>query len=78
MDIGLYRRYLEDYVREAKENSDGSVRGIRNYLHEKQVKGFFVRHRLEKERALADARKAFDEHLHWPIEIVFSHLGLEL
>jgi hypothetical protein len=37
-----------------------------------------VMHREEKQRALADARQAFDEHRHWPLEIVLRHLGVSL
>ncbi|MBP1694734.1 MAG: hypothetical protein H6Q37_2617, partial [Chloroflexi bacterium] len=30
-----------------------------------------------KNRALAEVRKAFDEHRHWPRSIVISFLGIE-
>jgi hypothetical protein len=42
-----------------------------------QVKGLLVRHREEKRRALEDAQRAFDEHRHWPLEIILSQLGIE-
>ncbi len=77
MDIGLYRKYLQQYVSDAMRNSDGSNRGISEYLETIQVKGLFVSHREEKRRALADARQAFDRNRHWPTEIVLSHLGVE-
>lgn len=77
MDIGVYRNFLKELVREALDNSDGSTSGISRYLWDKEIKGLFVRHRKEKQRALNDARKAFDEHRHWPIPIVISHLGLD-
>ena len=76
MDLLRYQEYLRQYVGQAIQNTDGSNRQISEYLSEIQVKGFLVRHRTEKERALADARKAFDEHRHWPLEIVLSHLGV--
>jgi hypothetical protein len=41
------------------------------------VGGLLVLHKEEKQRALADARHAFDEHRHWPLEIILSHLGVE-
>lgn len=77
LDIGLYRQYLNTYVKEAIENSDGTNAGISSYLWGKKVSGFLVKHRKEKEQALTDARKAFDEHRHWPVEIVLSHLGVD-
>ena len=77
MDIGLYRKYLNQFVHEAIQNSDGSVNQIREALNSIQVKGFFVRHKSEKQRALKDACNAFDEHRHWPLEIILSHLGVK-
>ena len=76
MDGKLYQQYLSQYVREAIEQSDGSVRQITERLHERVVKGAIVPHRVEKERALADAQAAFAKHAHWPLEIILSHLGL--
>lgn len=77
MDIGAYRKYMEELIQEAMDNSDGTNSGISEYLREKQVSGWFVRKKKEKQRALADARKAFDEHAHWPVDIVISHLGVD-
>jgi hypothetical protein len=77
MDGILYRQYLSQFVKEAVEQSDGSVRRIADRLHELQIKVTFVSHRVEKERALVDAQRAFDEHSHWPLEIILKHLGVE-
>lgn len=77
MNIVLYRRYLQQFVKEAIDNSDGSNAGIAGFLGEKRISGILVQHREEKGRALADAKRAFDEHRHWPLEIVLSHLGVE-
>ncbi len=77
MDNALYRRYLEEYVKEAFENSDGTNGGVCSYLYDKQIKGFLVQHKVEKTRALNDARKAFEEHRHWPVDIVLSQLGVD-
>jgi hypothetical protein len=77
MDIGVYRQSLEKYVLEAVQNSDGTVKGISNYLWNMKVSGFLVRNRSEKQKALDDARSAFDSHRHWPVEIVLSHLGIK-
>ena len=77
MDIGVYRSYLKEIVKEALENSNGTNSGISEYLHMKTVRRFLTRNRSEKLLAIEDARKAFDEHKHWPVEIVISHLGLD-
>jgi len=78
MDRERYQQYLKQYVAEAIQKSDGSTRGIAEHLSMIQVKGPLVLHREEKRRALADARQAFDEHRHWPLEIVLKHLGVSL
>ncbi|MGW8250788.1 MAG: hypothetical protein ACWGO1_09110 [Anaerolineales bacterium] len=78
MDIGLYRRLLEAYVQEAYDNSDGSPAGMAEYMRSINVSGRFVRHRVEKQAARKEALKAFEEHRHWPLEIIFSHLGVEI
>jgi hypothetical protein len=78
MDIGLYRQYLQKYVQEALDNSNGTIAGIAENLHAMNVTGLLVIHKDEKKRALADARKAFDEHRHWPLHIILSHLGVEV
>jgi hypothetical protein len=78
VDLGLYRHYLDVYVQEAIENSDGSNAGILSYLRDIQVRGLLVKHKEEKQKALDEARKAFEEHRHWPTQIVLSHLGVEV
>jgi hypothetical protein len=78
MDGNLYRQYLKEYVSDAIANSDGTNSGISQYLSNIVIGGFLTRHKDEKKRALLDARVAFDEHRHWPREIVISHLGLDL
>jgi hypothetical protein len=78
MNIGLYRRLLQEYVQEAYENSDGSPAGMADYLRSINVSGRFVRNRVEKQAARQEALKAFEEHRHWPLEIIFSHLGVEI
>jgi hypothetical protein len=76
MDHTLYQRYLKEYIAQARQASDGSVRSIAEELGAIHVGGWLVTHKEEKKRALADARHAFDEHRHWPLEIILSHLGL--
>jgi hypothetical protein len=77
MDHVLYHRYLEEYVRQAIQASDGSVRSVAEELGMIRVGRLLTFHKEEKQRALADARRAFDEHRHWPLEIILSHLGVE-
>ena len=77
MNIQLYRQYLQQYVSEAIRNSDGSIGQIRDNLASVQIGRFLVQHKDEKTRALRDARTAFDEHRHWPLEIILSHLGVD-
>ena len=76
IDIQKYRHYLQQYIDQAFQNSDGTARGLRDYLESIQVKGIFVRDKVEKQRALADAIQAFTEHRHWPLDIILSHLGV--
>lgn len=74
----LYEQYLKTYILEAIENSDGTNSGIAQYLSGMAMPGRFSRHKEEKIRALKDAQAAFEDHRHWPREIVLSHLGLDL
>jgi hypothetical protein len=76
MNFLRYQQYLKAYVEQAIQESDGSNRGIAEHLWGIQVKGFLVSHREEKQRALNDARQAFDQHRHWPRDIILSHLGI--
>ena len=76
MDSQLYQYYLEKYVQEAIVYSHGNKPGIAEYLHNIRIGRYLVRHKIEKQRALVDAQQAFDEHRHWPLEIILSHLGV--
>lgn len=76
IDIQKYRRYLQEYVEQAIASSDGSPAGIREQLEGIQIKGIWVRDKVERQRALNDALRAFSEHRHWPLDIILSHLGV--
>ncbi|MBN1145975.1 MAG: hypothetical protein JXA78_01870 [Anaerolineales bacterium] len=78
MNRQIYQQYLQEYIDKAARDSDGSVRGIYEQLSQMQVKGPLARNREEKRRALADAQQAFLQHSHWPLEIILSHLGVEV
>jgi hypothetical protein len=77
MDLGLYRRYLEEFAIEAIKNSNGTNAGISEYLWSKKMAGRFSQHREEKNTALTELRKSFDDHRHWPLSIIISFLGIE-
>ena len=77
MNHEIYRRYLQEYIQEAIENSNGSNAEISSYLWEKNLGRILVSNKTEKQRALADARRAFDDHRHWPRKIILSHIGIE-
>jgi hypothetical protein len=76
VDIGAYRQALEKYVTEAMQNSDGTNKSIASYLWNIKLSRFTL-NRYEKQRALEDARHAFDDHRHWPVEVILSQLGLK-
>ncbi len=76
MNIGAYRQALEKFVSEAVLNSDGTHAGISRYLWEIRLSRLAL-NRYEKQRALDDARRAFDEHRNWPVSVVLSHLGVK-
>jgi hypothetical protein len=75
--MDLFHRYIEEFAREAIANSNGTPKGISEYLWAKREAGRFARHRDEKNKALAELRRAFDEYRHWPLSIILSHLGIE-
>ena len=77
MDIGKYRQYLEQLVKEAIQSSNGTNAGISEYLWSLKPAGRFTPNRDEKNKALEEARKVFDDHRHWPLGIILSFLGIE-
>ncbi len=78
MNYQVYERLLQQYLAEAYKNSDGTTRGMAEYLETIQKPGRISMNREEKIKAIDTARKAFEEHRHWPVEIVFSQLGVDL
>ena len=78
MDIGLYRRFLEEYIQEAYDGSDATPAGITEHLRSIKPPGRFTRSRGERQAALRESINAFEEHRHWPLEIILSHLGVEI
>jgi len=76
VNIGAYRQALEKYVTEAVQNSDGTHKDISSYLWNIKLSRLSL-NRYEKQRALEDARHAFDDHRQWPVDVILSHLGLK-
>ena len=77
MDGEAYRSALKNYVKEAIQNGGSSNARVYEYLSTVKIGRFLVKNKVEKERALTDACKAFAEHRHWPQDIVISQLGLD-
>ncbi len=77
MDHKIYQKYMLELLQEAITNSDGKPTGIGNYLAEIPLPGRFARNREEKLRALAELKQAFNEHRHWPLDIILSQLGVD-
>lgn len=77
MDIGAYRSAVHNYVRQALESTDGTNKQISEYLWSLKAPTFLVRNKTEKRQALADVRKAFDDHSYWPLEVILSQLGVD-
>lgn len=81
MNFSLYQRYLKEYVAQAlaeADAGDGSNRAVAEALSTITVGGFLSAHKEERRRALSDARAAFDDHRHWPRDLVLKHLGVEI
>lgn len=75
--MDFYSRFIEEYIKEALQNTSGTNSAISEYLWSKGYAGRFASHRDERNKALIEARRVFDEYRHWPIEIILSHLGIE-
>lgn len=80
MNHRLYRQYLQEYVRRALEDADagdGSNRAAAEALSTYDTGGKLAVHKEERRRALEDARRAFDDHRHWPRALVLKQLGID-
>ncbi len=77
MNSALYLKYLNQYVNQAIRESDGSISGIAEYLGQISTV-IFARDKDIKQRFLRDAIQVFSEHRHWPLEIILSHLGVDV
>jgi len=78
MDHKLYSQYMHIYLKEALVNGNSKPVEIARYLDEIPLPGRFARNKEERIRALQAVRQAFNEHRHWPLEIILSHLGIDL
>ncbi|MCI0476284.1 MAG: hypothetical protein L0Y55_08555 [Anaerolineales bacterium] len=77
MDQKVYRQFLREFLRDASQKSDGSNAGMASYLMQQIQPGRLARHRDEKIRALNDLNRAFSEHRHWPVDMIFTYLGIK-
>jgi hypothetical protein len=77
MDQKLYRQFLREYLKDAFHKSDGSNAGMSNYLMQQIEPGRLSRHRDERIRALNEVQRVFSEHRHWPVEMIFTYLGIK-
>ena len=78
MDHKIYRQYMRSYIEAAIRNGYAKPTEIARYLDEIPWPGRFARHKEERTRALLDVRQAFSEHRHWPLDIILSHMGLDI
>jgi hypothetical protein len=77
MDYKLYNQYMHEYLKDALASGHNTPTEIARYLDEKSFPGRFARNKEERFRALREVRQAFNEHRHWPLEIILSHLGID-
>lgn len=77
MNYDIYRKYVKEYLLEAIRNGGSATRSIYTAIVETPLPGRFARHRDERRRALQDIKEAFEGHLHWPLEMILSHLQVD-
>jgi hypothetical protein len=77
MDHKLYNQYMHEYLKAALENGHSKPVEIAQYLDVIPLPGRFTRNKEERVRALRAVRQAFNEHRHWPLDIILSHLGID-
>jgi len=77
MDQEQYKHYLIQTIKEALENSSGTVEGAADYLASKKKPFFLTRHYPEKKEALYRAKKVFNTTRDRPLWFVLSCLGLK-
>jgi len=76
MDYKLFSKYMHEYLKEAMASGHNNPTEIASYLEEIPLPGRFARNKVERVRALREVRQAFNEHRHWPLDIILSHLGI--
>lgn len=77
MNYKLYNQFMQAYLKEAIGNGHLKPAEIARYLDEIPLPGRFAHHKEERIRALREARQAFNDHRHWPLDIILSHLGID-
>jgi hypothetical protein len=77
MDYKLYSQFMHEYLKAALADGSQKPAEIARYLDEIPLPGRFARNKEERIRALQAVRQAFNEHRHWPLDIILSHLGID-
>lgn len=77
MDHKLYYQYMHEYIKGALVSGHNKPTEIARYLDEISLPGRFTRNKEERIRALYAVRQGFNEHRHWPLDIILSHLGID-
>ena len=77
MDHKLLKQYTLEYLNQALAAGLNKPAEISRYLEEIPLPGRFTRNKEIRIRALREIRQAFNEHRHWPLEIILSHLGID-
>ena len=77
MDYKLYNQYMHEYLKAALVEGHNKPAEIAQYLEQIALPGRFARNKEERIRALREVRQAFNEHRHWPLGIILSHLGID-
>jgi hypothetical protein len=78
MDHALYEKFRRQYLKQAIEATNRTPNEIYRALTEMPRPGRFSFNKEEKLRALHDLQQAFEDHRHWPLDIILSHLGIDL
>jgi hypothetical protein len=78
MDQDTYNQQLIELIREALDNSSGTVDGAADYLLNRKKPFFLTRNYKEKREALYRAKKVFHTTRDRPLWFVLSCLGLKM
>ncbi len=78
MDHAKYEKFRRQYLQQALDATNRTPSEIYRALTEIPRPGRFAFDKEEKLRGLHDLQQAFEDRRHWPLDIILSHLGIEL